>query len=123
MRGRGHVSTVVPLQLDENTTILVEAAEMTVLPDGSGIEEAAAGDPAKKVLESTLDIAGSIRAFCERIVRGFADIEERARPQRASVEFGLDISIEGNVYVVKGSGTASVRVTAEWDLRVPARDG
>ena len=28
----------------------------------------------------------------------------KRRPTRATVEFGVDISVEGNVYVVKGSG-------------------
>jgi hypothetical protein len=115
---RAIVSTVVPLRIDEHTTILVEAGEPTLVATGSGIEEAAsAGDAAERAIDTAQDLAGSIRTFCERIVRGFQEIEASGRPDRASVEFGLDVSIEGNVYVVKGSGTASVRVTAEWELK------
>lgn len=109
--------TVVPVQLDESTTIYVEAAEPTVLVDGSGIQEAASlADAADRAVATAEDLAASIRSFCERIVSGFHDAKEELRPQRASVEFGLDVSVEGNVYVVKGTGSASVRVTAEWDL-------
>jgi hypothetical protein len=120
----GAMATVVPVQLDDRTKIYVEAAESTVLADGSGIQEAASlEDAADRAVATAEDLAASIRSFCERIVGGFQDVEERLRPQRASVDFGLDVSVEGNVYVVKGTGSASVRVTAEWDLGGAASGG
>ena len=114
--------TLVPLQLDDRTTIYIEASGPTVLADGSGIQEAASlTDAADRAISTADDVAASIRSFCERIVQGFLNVEERLRPKRASVEFGLDISIEGNVFVVKGTGAASIRVTAEWDVQGAAR--
>jgi hypothetical protein len=116
--------TVVPLALDEHTTIYVEASEPAVLPAGSGIQEASAlSDAGERAVATADDLAASIRGFCERVVGGFQDVAENLRPQRASVEFGLGISVEGNVYVVKGTGTASVKVTAEWDLRTAPGEG
>ena len=38
------------------------------------------------------------------------------RPSKATVEFGVSVSVEGNVYVVKGTGEATIKVTAEWNF-------
>jgi hypothetical protein len=118
------VPTVVPVRLDEHTLIYVQATESSVRADGSGIQEAAsAADAAERAIATAQDLATSIRTFCERIVGGFQEIEERLRPDRATVTFGLDVSLEGNVYVVKGAATATVNVTAEWELGRPAEGG
>jgi hypothetical protein len=43
---------------------------------------------------------------------------QRAKPQRASVEFGIDVGVESGQLtgmLVKGSGSASLTVRLEWE--------
>lgn len=111
------MAQLVPLATEEHSTILVEAAEPAVVYGQSSIQEAGAGkDAAAKALDAATDLSSSIQSFCARAVSGFSEMAVERRPTKAIVEFGLSISVEGNVYVVKGSGQATVKVTAEWDF-------
>jgi hypothetical protein len=108
--------TVVPVQLDESTTIYVEATDAAVIA-GSGIQEAASpAEVAERAINTVQDISTSIRSFCERVRLSFQQMDANLRPDKATVEFGLDVSVEGNVYVVKGSAAACITITAEWEL-------
>jgi hypothetical protein len=58
-------------------------------------------------------VAESIDAISSRIVGAL----QRAKPDRATVEFGLDVGVESGQLtsmLVKGSGTATIKVTLEW---------
>lgn len=111
------MAQLLPLATEGDLTILVEASEPAVVPGGSAIQEAAAGrDAATKALDAAADLSSSIEAFCAQAVSGFREMAVERRPSKATVEFGLSISLEGNVYVVKGTGQATVKVAAEWDF-------
>jgi len=111
------MAQLVPLATEDHSTILIEASEPAMVSGESSIREAAAGkDAATKALEAATDLSSSIQAFCARAVSGFNEMAVERRPTKATVEFGLNISLEGNVYVVKGTGQATVKVTAEWDF-------
>jgi hypothetical protein len=49
-------------------------------------------------------------------VGSLQELATAARPTKATIEFGLNISLEGNVYLVKSTGQASIKITAEWQL-------
>ena len=58
-------------------------------------------------------VAESIDAISSRIVGAL----QRAKPDKATVEFGLDVGVESGQLtsmLVKGSGTATIKVTLEW---------
>ena len=58
-------------------------------------------------------VTKSIEAVADRMTEAF----DRVKPDRASVEFGIDIGVESGMLtglVVKGSGNATLTVTLEW---------
>ncbi|UQU68187.1 hypothetical protein COUCH_18720 [Couchioplanes caeruleus] len=92
------------LRIDETTVIQVET------PAGAREEDIAHRIPAfDGFTEALSKIATSVRAGLDRV-----------QPSRATVEFGLDVSMESGqatALIVKGTGSAHVTVTLEWDLR------
>jgi Trypsin-co-occurring domain 1 len=58
-------------------------------------------------------VTKSIEAVADRMTAAF----DRVKPDRASVEFGIDIGVESGTLtglVVKGTGNATLTVTLEW---------
>ena len=67
-------------------------------------------------------LAESIQAVAERI----SDALEKAKPHRAAVEFGVDVSVESGMLtglIAKGVGGATLKVTLEWVRRTAGDDG
>jgi Trypsin-co-occurring domain 1 len=53
----------------------------------------------------------------EELSRALVESIARVRPQKAAVEFGIEVAAEAGqltALLVKGSGTASLKVTLEW---------
>lgn len=100
-------------------TIWVEASDSAPVPGQRSViaEAASPADAAKKAVETAEQFRGSLNAFCASVIESLRSLKDDAMPSKATVEFGINVSLEGNVYVVKGSGEASVKVTAEWELR------
>jgi hypothetical protein len=80
--------------------------------------EARTSDPDQPVgIRELLDFDGvvqSIEAVGDRVSAAL----RRVRPDRASVEFGVDISMEAGALtglIVKGAGGAALKVTLEWE--------
>jgi hypothetical protein len=111
------MTDLVPVTLDDSTTIYVEASASANVPQNLVIQEAASPEDAvERALETAARLDTSIRSFCGRIVASLNQLAEEARPKKATIEFGLSISAEGNVYVVKSTGEASISITAEWEF-------
>jgi len=55
-----------------------------------------------------------IKALCGAIIQTFNNIPGDKKPSKLITEFGLKISSEGNVYLVKTGVEASLIITAEW---------
>jgi hypothetical protein len=58
-------------------------------------------------------LSNSIEAIAERMTAAF----DRVKPDRAAVEFGVDVGVESGgltALIVKGTGTATIKVTLEW---------
>ena len=96
------------------TTILVESADVgyqSSLVQAGGIE-----------LEKNLDkMMERMQPFCESIIKNFEKL--RRKPNSASAEFGLSIAGEGNLFIVKASGEATIKVTLNWSLNNNDTDG
>lgn len=95
-------SEIVQVKLENGMLIRVEAT-----PLGSREEDVAFSiRPFKEVTDAIEGIAQSIVSSLEKI-----------RPQKASVEFGLEVGAESGqltALIVKGSGKANLKVTLEW---------
>ena len=50
------------------------------------------------------------------VVLSLRELEKSARPDKATFEFGIQITSEGKAFVVKGSAEANVKVTAHGPL-------
>lgn len=64
-------------------------------------------------------VSNSIEAIAERMTAAL----DRVRPDKAVVEFGVDVGVESGALtalVVKGTGTATLKVTLEWQHARPA---
>ena len=106
--------TLVPVEVD-GATIYVEGAASAVVP-GSTIQEASAADAEAKALDTAQQLSNSVKSFCQRVISSMQELSGAQRPSKTTVEFGLSISAEGNVYVVKTTGEASIKITAEWNF-------
>ena len=92
---------VVPIRLDDSTTI---NAAVTFL----GGEE-----DVKSSLFKLDDVTDQIRA----ISRHFATVLDDAKPDKAGLEFGIQLSVkEGRLtaLLVSGEATATLKVSLEW---------
>lgn len=71
----------------------------------------------KRTMLSFEEISDTIRAYCTSLVRTFKGFETEHAPDRIKAEFGLKLSAEGNVYVVKSAAEGSLKITAEWEMK------
>jgi hypothetical protein len=82
----------------------------------------AAGVTAVGVVDDTIEKAGRSLDEMLTIVTGFSEAVRAALaraehpPAEASVEFGLEISGKGTIYVVETEATASIKVTLTYKL-------
>ena len=75
------------------------------------------------ILNSEEEVAFAIPSFKEitDVLEGIADSMvttlKKVKPRKASVEFGLEVALESGqltAFLVKGTGTANLKVTLEW---------
>jgi hypothetical protein len=104
--------TLVPMNLEDGKRSMRRVRSRPVLPGAQVIREASAFDEAAKALETAQQLSSSIKSFCKRTLGSLCELGVVERPSKTTVEFGLSISIEGNVYLVKSSGEASVKTAS-----------
>lgn len=110
------MAQLAPVALDDGLVIYVETTDTALVPGQSRIVPAGAEEAAERAVDIGARLSDSVAAMCKRVVDSFKRLDPADRPVGAEVEFGLDVSVEGNVYVVKGSGTGSVTIRAQWRL-------
>jgi len=94
-------TTIIPVKMNDGTIMRVQA---TVLPGG--------GDVASNLLPFE-GVSEAIESISKTIIASF----EKVKPRKASVEFGLEVAAESGkltALLVKGSGTASLKIVLEW---------
>lgn len=92
---------LVSVRLTDESTVLVEAT-MRGTDQDIALQEL-----------SFDDVRASIRGIARELGGVFAEV----KPQKASVEFGLELAVESGALtalLVKGTGTASMKITLEW---------
>ena len=64
-------------------------------------------------VEKNLDrLVGAVKPLSESLLEAIQSLEKK--PDSISAEFGLSFNAEGNIFVVKASGEASLKVTLTW---------
>ena len=94
-------TTIVPILLPNGKQILVEA---TLLPGEEDVSFKAL--PAEQIFDAVEGIAQAVVTTLQKV-----------KPSKASVELGLEVGLEsGNLtaLLVKGTGTANLKLTLEW---------
>ncbi len=105
------MSKLVEMKLGEST-ILVEAAEDDLRLLGAREDVLGAVDKAYEKL-----VQNEIVQNCRVLIGAFEQLKEQSlAPSKGTAEFGLQFTGEGNVYLVKASAQASIKITLEWQL-------
>ena len=71
------------------------------------------------VLEKSIDFdlfSKKIGTICSSLKKSFDGIPKEMKPSKVSTEFGLKISLEGDIFLVKTSGEATITISAEWQF-------
>ena len=92
---------------DGKDPIAIEVTE--VEGESGGVVQAGGG----KI--SFEEMLGKVKPFCESIITNFRELS--VKPDSASAEFGLKVSAEGNLFIVKAAGEATLKVTLNWSLK------
>ena len=93
----------VPVKLPNGMTVQIEVNESSI--------------GRQNVSASIFDF-DDISSVIEGITTAFKDTLIKAKPQKATVKFGLEISTESGKLVssiVRGSGKANLEITLEWN--------
>jgi hypothetical protein len=100
--GQAHRKIIVPIDAD-GTTILAEIVSR------GGEQEIAGG--------KIPSFSGAAEAI-SKIAKEMAAAIKSAAPSKATVEFGCELSLESGhltTLIVNSSGSASLKITLEWD--------
>jgi plastocyanin domain-containing protein len=93
---------VVKVQLDNGAVVHIQVTAL------GGEEEVAF------TLPSFHDVTGAIEGIAEAMVSTLKKI----KPQRACVEFGIEIALEAGqltALLIKSSGSSNLKITLEWN--------
>ena len=99
----GNTNALVKVDMGEGRVVAVEARNVS--PEQPvGIRDVLSFD----------GVAESIEAVADRVTGAF----DRVKPDRAAVEFGVDVGVESGALtglIAKGTGSATLKVTLEWE--------
>lgn len=115
------MTKLVPIQLDENTIIYIEANEDVEVPTvptetggaRPGSKGAVSDSVKKQTMESFAAIQGTIRAYTVYTLNAFKKVAI-ANVDKVTLEFGIEIGGEAGVpYVTKGTAKSNLKITVE----------
>jgi hypothetical protein len=111
-----HTST----SADEDFIILIEWPG-----DQAGVVKASRGERLEAMQEQSqkaLNLAmGTIRAMAYRVAKTIGQLEDRARPNEAEVEFGITLDAEAGAMLAKASTGAQIKVKLKWAIERPQK--
>ena len=104
---------IIELDAGDGKTILV-AVEV---PEQPVRRVSTPGDiPIEKVDENFGAVKDLIIRGCRPITEAFKTLQTESQPASAEVEFGVNFTAKGSVYVVESTAQASLKVKITWDL-------
>lgn len=76
--------------------------------------------PGEAVIEKVDGSFGAVKDLiirgCRPITEAFQVLQKESQPATAEVEFGVNFTAKGSVYVVESTGQASLKVKITWNL-------
>jgi hypothetical protein len=96
-------ATVVPVRFG-GVDLLVEATQVRLVGDEETSAASRVADAYERAEAAVLGVASSVAGTIGKLVK------EGRRPSGVEVEFGLSVSLEGTVMVVKGTSEANLSV-------------
>lgn len=120
------MTKVIPIKLDDNTVIYIEATEdvnipvvNTVVLDEEEEEEALVGKGMspeqirQKMMQNFLSIQNTIRTYTVYTLNAFKQIPI-AEVNKVTLEFGIEMGGEAGIpYVTKGTAKSNMKITVE----------
>lgn len=104
---------IIELNAGDDKTILV-AIEV---PETSVRRVSTPGDvPIEKVDENFSAVKDLIIRGCRPITEAFQVLQTESEPASAEVEFGVNFTAKGSVYVVESTAQACLKVKITWNL-------
>jgi hypothetical protein len=99
--------------------LLVEVTPMAGSEQTSRLSDASGRvvDAYQQAQEAIIALSGSVADTVSRLG------QQAVRPDRVQVEFGLQFTASGNVFVASTSGQATLQVSVGYDSSGPARSG
>jgi hypothetical protein len=117
--------TLVKADLGNGRVIQVEARTSGDAASLTGDPEADVGilDKIRNQEALAFDgVTGSIEAIADRVTAALRS----AQPKKAAVEFGIDVGVESGGLtglLAKGTGSATLKITLEWEPDAAGGDG
>ncbi|MBN3897216.1 MAG: hypothetical protein HWQ41_18655 [Nostoc sp. NOS(2021)] len=104
---------LLELNTEDGGTIVV-AVE---LPDTSVGRVSLTGELPIEKVEANFDaVKDLIVRGCRPITKAFRTLQQESQPVSGEVEFGVNFTAKGSVYVVESTGQASLKVKITWKL-------
>ena len=113
---------LAPLQLDDGTTIYIEAEEEFLPPPGSPDPEPeeptrSAKGGSNPALKRFHAMQGTIRTYTAYTLNAFRHMG-MANVDKVTLEFGIKVAGEGGVpYITKGSAESNLKITVECSFK------
>lgn len=105
---------------DEEFVILIEWPGQQ-----AGVVKASRGERLLVMQEQSqkaLNLAmGTIRAMAYRVAETIGQLEDKARPDAAEVEFGINLDAEAGALLAKASTGAQIKVKLKWAIEQPQK--
>lgn len=87
------------------------------LPDASVVRVSPTGELPIEKVEANFDaVKDLIVRGCRPITKAFRTLQQESQPVSGEVEFGVNFTAKGSVYVVESTGQASLKVKITWKL-------
>jgi hypothetical protein len=115
------MTKLIPIQLDENTVIYIEATEDVDVPSVSiqtggarqGSKGALGDNVKKQTMESFAAIHSTIYTYTTLTLNAFKKVAI-ANVDKVTLEFGIELGGEAGVpYVTKGTAKSNLKITVE----------
>ncbi|MEQ9487053.1 CU044_2847 family protein [Coleofasciculus sp. F4-SAH-05] len=104
---------LLELDTDDGGTILVAVD----VPESAVGQVATPGEPPIKKLDRSFNVIQAlIVRGCRPLTKAFQQLHRETQATDAEVEFGINFTAKGNVYLVESSGTATLKVKVSWKM-------
>lgn len=104
---------LLELNTEDGGTILVA---VEVPQEAVGQVSAPGETPIKKLDHSFEVVQALIVRGCRPLTKAFAQLHQETQATNAEVEFGVNFTAKGNVYLVESSAQATLKVKVTWNL-------